>query len=425
LGVQREIGKKFTLEARYVGNHAIKQFRPWNINELNLGSNGLLTEFLHAQSNRNINVANGNKSSFANLGFPGEVATPILDKSFAGVPAGSAYGNSTFLTQLDQNQVGSMFDTIRRSPTYRANITSAFPLNFFVANPWANQALQADNSGWSVYHGLEVEVNRRFSGGLILLANYTFSKVLADTTFGQAQNEGQLYQSILNRGLDKFRSGIDVRHSGGASFLYPLPVGRGQRFFNNAPRVLNVLIGGWNINGFTRVSTGAPFTISSNRVTTGSTFSSAATIRNMSASQLSSLTGVFRGPNGVYWLDPNSGLFTIKGATSSPVICTAGQTTPCFDYPSPGQLGNTSFNGFSGPHFFNQDLSLVKQTKIYERITFEIRLEAFDVFNNANFGGIQSGLDGSTFGQLTSVVDSARGGGVTGRIVQWGARVTF
>jgi hypothetical protein len=48
LGIQRELWKKYTIEARYVGNHAVKQYRSWSINELNTSSNGLLKEFNNA-----------------------------------------------------------------------------------------------------------------------------------------------------------------------------------------------------------------------------------------------------------------------------------------------------------------------------------------------------------------------------------------
>jgi hypothetical protein len=93
--------------------------------------------------------------------------------------------------------------------------------------------------------------------------------------------------------------------------------------------------------------------------------------------------------------------------------------------PAPGQLGNLPFLGIPSPRFFDQDFSVVKNIPIKERLRFELRLEAFDVFNNANFVGPQLSTDGSTFGQLTSTADTARGGGVTSRIVQWAIRLHF
>jgi hypothetical protein len=444
LGAQRELWKHYAIEARYVGNHGVKQYRTWNINELNLTSNGLLNEFIHAQNNYNIDQANKVNGTFAYSGLPGQAPTPILDKIFAGLPATSGYQSSSFITNLTQNQVYTMYNTIRTSPTYLANIYGAnalgnsnFPLNFFVANPWATNVNLVNNASWSRFDALEVELNRRFSNGFFVLGNYTFGKAFSDTAFGSSQTENQNYLSLRNTALDKFRPAFDVRHSFGLTVSYPLPFGRGQKFLANIPRAANVIAGGWVINGFTHWSSGAPFSISSNRATLGSALFPAANLQNMTAAQLQKYIGVFRTGNGVYWLDPASGLIKVNGKTSTPVLCTAGQTTPCFSVPDPGTIGNLQYNDLSGPRFFDQDLSLTKDTKIWERLNFQIRLEAFDAFNNANFAstwqgavttsttGNTNGLDSQQFGQLNQTFDTARGGGVTARVVQWAIRLTF
>jgi Carboxypeptidase regulatory-like domain len=435
-GIQRDLWKKYVMEVRYVGNHAVKQYRAWNINELNLNSNGLLNEFNNALNNLNIDVQHGltgSTATFANNNFPGQVATPILDKLFAGVAASAGYSSSTFITNLTQNNIQTMFNTIRTSPTYRNNVTGAnglgaangLPLNFFVANPWANAATYYNNAGWSAYNGLEVEVRRRYSNGFFLLANYSFSKVLADTTFGESQTEAQNYQSLQNTGLDKFVSAINVRHSFGMTTSYPLPFGRGKKFGNSMNKALDYIVGGWTINGNTHWSVGAPLTISSNRFTNGSGIAETPVLKNMTLQQLQNNIGVYRTPNGVFFINPTTGLFTIKGSQSTANFCTAGQTTPCWGEPAPGGYGNMPYNAFEGPHFFDQDLSMIKDVQIFERLRFQARLEAFDVFNNANFAGPSNSTDSTTFGQLTSTFDTARGGGVTSRIVQWSIKFIF
>jgi hypothetical protein len=426
-GIQRELPKRVSIEVRYAANHAVKQYRAWNVNEVNLNNNGLLTEFVNAQNNLSISQAQGKGNNFSNQGLAGQVALPTFDKIFNGIAAASGYGSSSFITNLQQNTIGSMFDTIRRSPTYRANITNSLPLNFFVANPWANSALQYDNSGWSYYDGLEMEINRRMSNGLILTATYTFSKVLADTNFLNSQNEGANYISVLNRRLDKFRAGFDATHSVAGSVVYPLPFGRGKKIFGNINRVANVLVGGWQMTSFSHIASGNPITISSGRVTTGSLLTSTAMIRNMTQQQLQGQIGVFRGANGVYFINPDSGLIKINGSTSTPTMCTAGQTTPCFDNPAPGQIGNTNYNAFSGPHFFGQDASIAKHTRFGPdgRFDVEMRLEMFNVFNTAVFTSPSNSIQSSTFGQLTSVLDTTRAGGVFSRTGQWALRVSF
>jgi hypothetical protein len=154
-GVQRELFNRVTFEARYVGNHAVKQYRAWSINELNFYNTGLLNEFRNAQ--RNLEIG---RTSFANQGLSGQSPLPIFERLFAGLPAGSGFSNSAFLTNLRENRIGTMFDTIRRLNTYRVNREANLPLNYFVANPFAADAIHVDNSSWSYWHGLEVEVNR-------------------------------------------------------------------------------------------------------------------------------------------------------------------------------------------------------------------------------------------------------------------------
>jgi len=300
-------------------------------------------------------------------------------------------------------------------------------LNFFVANPWANSALQYDNSGWSYYDGLEVEVNRRMAGGLIGTFTYTFSKTLADTNFVTNQTESQNYISVLNRRLDKFRAGFDATHVVGGNIVYPLPFGRGKLLLRNANRIVNTLFGGWQFTGFSHFNTGNPITISSGRVTTGSLLTSTVMLRNMTAQQFQSQIGIFRGPYGVYYINPSSGLIKINGATSTAVTCTAGQTTPCFDVPAPGQIGNLNYNIISGPHFFGQDASIAKHTRFGPegRFDFQIRLEMFNLFNEPIFAGLTTSIQTSTFGQSTSVLDPTRSNGIFSRNGQWAVRLSF
>ncbi len=433
LSIQRELWNRFTIEARYVGNHAVKLFRSWSINELNLENNGLVEEFKNAQ--RNLAIGGNN---FSNRGLPGQAPLPVFERLFAGLSAASSFANSTFITQLNQNQIGNLFDTIRRSPTYRANREANFPLNFFVPNPFADDAVVVDNSSWSIYHGAELEVARRFSSGLFFQGNYTLGKVLTDTRFLTSQQEFQKFRRLSDRSLDKNRASFDVRHSFSTNFVYPFPFGTGQWLGRNAGAVVNKLIGGWQVQGATRWSSGSPFSIISNRATLGSLSSpttTTAVLRNMSAGDLQEKTGVFRTPGGVFWLDPSSGLMTVSGSTSRAVICSAGQTTPCFDHPGVNEEGNLPFLGFDRPRFFNQDLSVIKRTaipSISEAFNFEIRLEFFNAFNNPNFTGLAGTgrsaadtIDSANFGQLTSTVDNVRGGGVTSRLIQWAIKFNW
>jgi hypothetical protein len=310
---------------------------------------------------------------------------------------------------------------------YQINREANFPLNFFVANPFANQANFVNNDSWSYYHGGEIEVRRRFSSGLFFQANYTFSKVLGDARFLTSQNEGQNYLSLANTRLDKNRAAFDITHSFSANFIYPLPFGRGKWLGANAGPVMDRLIGGWQLTGLTRWASGAPINITSPRLTTGSLVQNTARINNMTASELQDQVGIFYTPEGAFWLNPASGLFTINTTTKASTVnfCTAGQTTPCFAHPGTNQFGNLPYFGIDSPGFINQDFSIIKTTTIKERMNFEIRFEFFNAFNHPNFGGTSTNIDATNFGKVTNTVDTVRGGGVTSRLIQWGIRLNW
>jgi hypothetical protein len=436
LSASRELWKRISVEVRYVGNHSVKQLRSYSINELNLynspftfGGNSvssIFAEFQNAQFNQSLC-----STTFSPACNAAARPLPIFSALFASLAGSSGYTNSTFITQLQQNQIGAMFDTLRRSATYATNRTANFPaLNFFVANPWANNSIWVGNGGWSNYHGAEVEVRRRFSAGLFFQANYTFGKVLTNDRFLTSQNEFLNYRSLSNLGLDKNRAAFDISHSFSANFIYNLPFGKGKWLGKNVNAWTDALIGGWQVQGLTRISSGGPINITTPRQTMGSLAGTNAVIRNMTASEIQSHVGVFRRPEGVFWLDPNSGLFTINTTTkaSTAVKCTPGQTTPCFDYPGAGQEGNLPFFGIDAPKFVNQDLSVIKKVPVpavSENFNFEIRLEFFNAFNHPNFGSPSTDIDSSSFGKLTATVDTVRGGGVTSRLIQWAIRINF
>jgi len=477
LGVQREIGKKVTVEARYVGNHSALLYRAVNINQLNYMTNpytcpaaaagctgtesgaavsNILTEFLAAQNNFNICNANvaaceaaatnpAHKVCFNNNGLAGQVNVPILSAMFGspncnpanatGTAPGQFFFNSTFESNLSTNSLYTLFNGLRTSTnaTIKANRNAYFSPNFFVPNEALNAANYVGNGSWSTYHALELIVQRRFSSGLSFQANYTMSKVLTDARAASNQTEAQTYQNILTPSLDKYRAAFDITHNVNINLLYQLPFGKGQRFFGNSGTVMNMIVGGWNIQGITHLASGAPYQILSGSATAGINQSEPIVLQNMTAAQFAAQLGVFKTPNGVFFINPASGLINITGhsfgGASSAVMCTAGQTTPCFAVPAPGAYGNTSFNEWNGPGYFDQDISMIKRIplpRMREGTNFEIRFEAFNAFNHTNFvSPTATTVTSTTFGQLQQTADPIRGGGEPGRIVQFALRFNF
>jgi hypothetical protein len=164
--------------------------------------------------------------------------------------------------------------------------------------------------------------------------------VLADTKFLTSQNEGQNYLSVLNRDLDKFRASFDTTHSFAANSLFPILFGRGTKFGVN--RGLDYMVGGWNVNGFT------------------------------------------------HW----------TSAPSTAVMCTAGQTTPWFDFAGAGHYGNMQYSGISGPNFFGRDFSIIKKIKPLEKLSIDLPHGPAECLRHDELHGASLNITAATFEQL-------------------------
>ncbi|MEK6321815.1 MAG: TonB-dependent receptor [Acidobacteriota bacterium] len=391
-GIQREITKDTVFEARYVGNHSIGLGRSYNLNETNIFENGFLQEFIAAQKNLAISIAAGAGSNFRNQGLPGQVALPIFQASFLS-PTSTSFANATFVSLLQQGQAGSLanqLSNLSTSTTFQANrVLAGLPANLFIANPTLigtnpnGGAILATNSGSSTYSALQVELRRRFSQGLTMNANYTWSHALTN----QFTASGALQPHTLrNVGMDKGPSPWDVRHAFKLSYTYDLPFGAGHKLDYKGPgNVVGKLLEGWASDGIIRYTSGRVFGAPTSGRATFNQFDAGINLVGISIQELQSLVKIRKDPAAatrgtVFWLPDDIIQNTLKafglvaGAPSGRYL--APPTTP-------GQLGTYFF--LYGPNFFRADLSVVKKTRITERANVEFRVEFLNAFNNINF----------------------------------------
>ena len=123
-------------------------------------------------------------------------------------------------------------------------------------------ALSANSSiGKGNYHAMQWTIRKRFSGGLLFDLNYTWSKSI---DLGSTTEGGSFTGFIINtfdpsqmRGVSSY----DTTHSVNANFVYQLPFGRGRKFGNNMNKFLDAIVGGWEITGLYRQTSGLPFTV--------------------------------------------------------------------------------------------------------------------------------------------------------------------
>ncbi|HEY5883954.1 MAG TPA: carboxypeptidase-like regulatory domain-containing protein [Pyrinomonadaceae bacterium] len=416
-GFEREIMKDTAFEIRYAANHAIKVYRAVDFNEVNIFENGFLNEFLRAQGNLAINAANG-VSSFANL-FPGQgtVPLPIFSSFFAtGVSAANGFQNATFISNLNNNNVGSIASTLAFSNIYRASretVANGIPANFFLANPNALASRLLTNDSMSNFHSLQVELRRRFSGGLMFQADYTFSKALTDAPDAQGNNQSTLenFRTFRDKRLDYRRSGDDQTHRFVANTIYDLPFGRGRRYLSGSNAFVNQAIGGWSVGGIVVWSTRPPFSITSGRTSFnnwpgGSVDGNPAQLLGMSFEEFQRNVGVFRTPGGVFWFNPEQLNITTSPTTGRVVSSTL--KPGLLGQPAPGSFGNFPLNSIDAGRFFNLDMSATKRFPISERVSFEIKTTFINILNNANFTYGTTAFDSTSFGRITATQGSQR-----------------
>jgi hypothetical protein len=233
-----------------------------------------------------------------------------------------------------------------------------------------------DSSINSNYNGLQLTVQKRLSAGLSLLANYTWSKQLNDfapvgNAFGAT--------NPFNRHFDYGLSDDDVRDVFSFSGTYQLPHLDVSGF---ADKVVN----GWQVSSIVTWLGGSPFTIYS---------------------------GVDNSLSGEYadradFTGTNIHQAQLSSDRSHAQMVQEWFNTSLFTPNAIGTFGNLGKNVLRGPRMFNNNMSLVKNTKIDERFSVEFRAEAFNVFNNVNFqlytSNGNTGLDRTqadpTFGQI-------------------------
>ncbi len=245
------------------------------------------------------------------------------------------------------------------------------------------------------YNSLQVKMDRRFSGGFLLTTAYTWSK-----SIDYSQDNGG-YAYLINSARSRARSDFDRRHMFNQSYVWELPFGKGKRYANNG--ALAKLAGGWQVSGILSMMTGQALNISAPSATLNAP-GNANNPNYIGSGKLPiSKTVNFRatGRNQPTWFD-----------------------TSVFQAAAPNTFGNVGRNAFTGPGFFNLDLSGFRRFRISERFTAELRAESFNFTNTPQYPNPDGGFGNANFGQITNagIGSSADAGS---RQIQFGFRLLF
>src|SRR5271157_661959 len=249
--------------------------------------------------------------------------------------------------------------------------------------PYTNlgQVIAGVFGDWSNYDAGSVTLDHR-SRDLYLLAAYTFGKSLDDksSSVGTGNDGGAGWAGPMDSAhpkKDYGRSTFDARHRLVTSFVYRLPFGRGKRFGASIPKAVDAVVGGWQLNGIQTYQSGLPFWIS-------------APDSNAYLGTYAQRADLIGNPYPPGFKKSINEWFNIAA----------------FAAPTPGVFGNSPRNFINMPSTNNWDISVAKNFPIYERLTFQFRCEAFDVFNRPQFWYPDNGVTDSTFGVITGATAS-------------------
>ncbi|HUA63059.1 MAG TPA: carboxypeptidase regulatory-like domain-containing protein [Verrucomicrobiae bacterium] len=292
------------------------------------------------------------------------------------------------------------------------------------------------NLGSSWYKGLEVTYTIRARRGLTLTVAYTLSRAteaggFPSSSAGSNQNSdaGQSYIDVQKQILERSVAPYDLPNVLKISSVYQLPFGKGRRFLGSANRLLDAIVGGWEHNMLMQYNSGRPWNLPGNIIfypEKGTPYAAARPVK-------------WDGPNNiVQGVRPCVGVMSASGqitlesystANGNPYNCSVSNinflSIPTSIYAPSSEAGlRTSDIRTQGA--LVADMSLAKTFHIWERVSFQFRAEAFNVFNTPWLAGTQFNgtVTSASFGTITKS-SSQNGAAYPSREIQLGFKMTF
>jgi Carboxypeptidase regulatory-like domain len=240
--------------------------------------------------------------------------------------------------------------------------------------PQFTDIIPLQNTGaTSIYHALQVSVNRRMSGGLMLEGSYVWSK---------AEEEGETHQNSYDVAASRSVASYDIPHRLVMSALYELPFGRGRRFGASVPVLVDAVLGGWQVNGILTIQSGTPLTISA-----------------------SNTAGLFNPVTRANWngQDPR-----LDGPGEDRLQ--RWFDTSAFSQPPAFTFGNAgaTFPLLRTDTVRNFDFSMFKLFALPMGMRLQARIEVFNALNRVQFGSPNTSVTSSSFGVVTSQANTPR-----------------
>jgi len=276
----------------------------------------------------------------------------------------------------------------------QANLVN--PLTGLRPIPTFGQYGEKDNIGNSNFHSLQVSLQRHLTSGWSWGTQYMWSHGLADQGFGAGDSTTNENMSCLK--CDYSSTDIDIRQSLSVNSVYELPFGHGKHYLSGGGVAAKVL-GGWQLSGLASAMSGRPVNITIDR----------------SATDL--LDGNSR--------DQRPDLLPGMSLYSAPRTINNWFNPAAFTTPAVDTWGNLGRNIGRGPGYYEIDTALEKSIPLNEQLKLEFRAEAFNLLNHPIYGDPDSDVSDSSFGVITSQLNTGATGIGSSRRLQFMLRLEF
>jgi outer membrane receptor protein involved in Fe transport len=297
---------------------------------------------------------------------------------------------SALNTQMPNPFYGHITNGLLSSPTIsKLQLLRPYP-QFTGFSDWAAQR------GDSHWNALETRIVKRFRTGGMIMASYTWSKLISNTdtlTNWLEDHSVAGVQDWNNLRAEKSLASFDVPNRFVASYILDLPFGANKSFFGTAGPVMNRVIGGWSFEGITILQSGFPLGMTTYQ---GFDNNNGGIRPNVVAGQNKKLSGSAQSRLNEWF------------------------NTKAFADPAPYTFGNESRldNTLRNSGVANWDIAVSKKTPLSEKLTFDFKTEMFNAFNRTQFGDPSTNTDGGSFGRVSSTVGNPR-------LIQFSARFSF
>lgn len=242
------------------------------------------------------------------------------------------------------------------------------------------------------YDSFQGVVKVQSMGGYTVTGNYTYQVAQGD---GWGGNES--YTFLYDRPLGYGNNPNMPHQQITVAQQWAIPFGHGRHWGQNSSKLVDLVLGGWNLSGITSYYSGLPFM---------------PTLENYGSN-----TQPYTGPSN----RPNVGTGSAYASNQSRNQWIVGLASGAYTLPASNTFGNYPINTLIGPHFVDQDATLMKTFSLTERFKFTLRADARNIFNHTNLGQPNADIQSANVGQITSLAF----GGANMRLLQYSGTINF